>query len=685
MLSPFFVGNIDSVHTGNDISFFRQNKNHDHFFFNIQAKFNKGNIRKESNKNEGKGLGQEGNSIQRKCKTCEKEVKLQAKEDGKKDDEQVITKSNVDTSSQATGFSHSLNQEKGKGHPLPESTRSDMESSFGTDFSEVKIHSGAGATKMNQSINAQAFTHGQDIFFNEGKYNTNTSGGKHLLAHELTHVVQQKGSDTIQRAIDPELRVTGKYEGAAGDNDSVYFDYDSSAIDPAEESKITTLAAHTSRNYDMVGFSSEEGSDTGNQHRTNSRLNTVDRKFSQKGHTGNRDKKNQFRRGTNKLDYRRLRRVDIIPQGVPSSEPDCSASPTASCGTSFTDAYPLAILQVSLAYSAMNIAPLVPSMKARVDNAVAAMFGDASHYNTVKGHLGNLLGQIGDQPSTVRCHNSCDSSCQQADAYMDGTTGAGAVLTLCSPFYSSSRPGGNSETLIHEALHATPGLQTQDLAYGSERGITFLDSATALRNTDSYVRFIQELNNPGSVLGGGGGNRDVIDAAITGSELADMRRVMAYLEKWVIESTAEVSSLYDIIVEVIRNGTWAGVSFPYYQTTMSFLAPLFGLTVPTSVPTEIDQVSVAGIYDRLMRMDNLLWGTNIEIMKDPGPVHFASGPSQPLKVNDAFLTSGQHAMVYLLINKLVAANTAIGSGHKAKYVALIEAIRNHAGHSAPPP
>ena len=74
-----------------------------------------------------------------------------------------------------------------------------MNSSFGTDFSHVNIHTNTDAAQMNKELSAQAFTHGSDIYFNNGKYNTETSGGKQLLAHELTHVIQQKGDEKIQR------------------------------------------------------------------------------------------------------------------------------------------------------------------------------------------------------------------------------------------------------------------------------------------------------------------------------------------------------------------------------------------------------------------------------------------------------------------------------------------------------
>ncbi|SDL82617.1 eCIS core domain-containing protein [Kriegella aquimaris] len=90
-----------------------------------------------------------------------------------------------------------LNSSKGGGSPLPAATKSEMESGFGTDFSGVRVHNDSNASQMSQNLGAQAFTHGNDIYFNEGKYNPQSSSGKHLLAHELTHTVQQRCS--VQR------------------------------------------------------------------------------------------------------------------------------------------------------------------------------------------------------------------------------------------------------------------------------------------------------------------------------------------------------------------------------------------------------------------------------------------------------------------------------------------------------
>jgi dihydroxyacetone kinase-like predicted kinase len=83
-----------------------------------------------------------------------------------------------------------LKSSKGGGNKMDDATRNEMEMGFGADFSQVNIHIGSQAVQMNKELGAQAFTHGNDIYFNEGKYNPYSNEGKHLLAHELTHTIQ---------------------------------------------------------------------------------------------------------------------------------------------------------------------------------------------------------------------------------------------------------------------------------------------------------------------------------------------------------------------------------------------------------------------------------------------------------------------------------------------------------------
>lgn len=88
-------------------------------------------------------------------------------------------------------LSSDLKSTKGQGQPLDDGTKTEMEGAFGKDFSSVRVHTNSKSTQLNQQLNSKAFTNESDIYFNEGEYNTGTTDGKRLLAHELTHTVQQ--------------------------------------------------------------------------------------------------------------------------------------------------------------------------------------------------------------------------------------------------------------------------------------------------------------------------------------------------------------------------------------------------------------------------------------------------------------------------------------------------------------
>lgn len=86
------------------------------------------------------------------------------------------------------------------GRPLEEAPRRAMEAGFGQDFSGVRIHTGADAAQSAQALNALAYTVGSDVVFGDGRYAPDTGEGSRLLAHELTHVVQQSSGDlALQR------------------------------------------------------------------------------------------------------------------------------------------------------------------------------------------------------------------------------------------------------------------------------------------------------------------------------------------------------------------------------------------------------------------------------------------------------------------------------------------------------
>ncbi|WP_199335810.1 DUF4157 domain-containing protein [Nostoc sp. FACHB-110] len=85
------------------------------------------------------------------------------------------------------------------GQPLDAGVRAFMEPRFGHSFAGVRVHTDGASVQMNQELHAQAFTNGQHIYFNEGKYSPGSDSGKELLAHELTHTIQQTGGNELQR------------------------------------------------------------------------------------------------------------------------------------------------------------------------------------------------------------------------------------------------------------------------------------------------------------------------------------------------------------------------------------------------------------------------------------------------------------------------------------------------------
>jgi hypothetical protein len=80
---------------------------------------------------------------------------------------------------------------RGAGAPLPEPVRAEMEGHLGADLSAVRVHTDGAAATLNRAVQAEAFTTGTDVFFAPGRYDPSSQAGRGLLAHELTHVVQQ--------------------------------------------------------------------------------------------------------------------------------------------------------------------------------------------------------------------------------------------------------------------------------------------------------------------------------------------------------------------------------------------------------------------------------------------------------------------------------------------------------------
>lgn len=90
-----------------------------------------------------------------------------------------------------------IQAETGSGKPMEPQVRGQMESAFKQGFGDVRVHADASAHELATELGAKAFTSGKDVFFKEGSYAPEDAQGKELLAHELTHVLQQKGATRV--------------------------------------------------------------------------------------------------------------------------------------------------------------------------------------------------------------------------------------------------------------------------------------------------------------------------------------------------------------------------------------------------------------------------------------------------------------------------------------------------------
>jgi hypothetical protein len=164
-------------------------------------------------------------NLGRKCSACE-----MAKDKAEKEKLSSVSTKSSNISSQETidGFVNGINNfPHGAGSPLDTSTKKFMESSLGFNFKDVRVHFDDNAGRSARSINALAYTIGNNIVFDKERYQPNTNEGRRLLAHELVHTVQQSYRQLlIQRAPDDGEKATG-----GGDPLCDTFDFDAASHD----------------------------------------------------------------------------------------------------------------------------------------------------------------------------------------------------------------------------------------------------------------------------------------------------------------------------------------------------------------------------------------------------------------------------------------------------------------------
>lgn len=134
--------------------------------------------------------------------------------------------------SNGSGVSESSNGSLGSdGKPLPEGLRSEFEAGMGADFSDIRVHTGPEAARMSEQAGARAFTYGKDIYFNRGEYDEQSQEGRYIIAHELTHTIQQgaapsdesysKSPEQVQPIVDTIRRGVSRIGRVLGFSDAI--------------------------------------------------------------------------------------------------------------------------------------------------------------------------------------------------------------------------------------------------------------------------------------------------------------------------------------------------------------------------------------------------------------------------------------------------------------------------------
>src|SRR6266705_3194415 len=133
-------------------------------------------------------------SIQRRCSECEEELQREALAEEEEAPPIARKQENASSSHETSRTESLVSKLPGRGEPLPDSVRNFMEPRFGVDFSAVRVHTGPEAHRSTEEISALAYTAWNHIVFRAGQYDPLRESGKRLLAHELTHVLQQTRS-----------------------------------------------------------------------------------------------------------------------------------------------------------------------------------------------------------------------------------------------------------------------------------------------------------------------------------------------------------------------------------------------------------------------------------------------------------------------------------------------------------
>lgn len=603
---------------------------------------------------------------------------------------------------QAKGEGASLSgsaPEPGPGRALPQGSRGFFESRFGADFSDVHVHDGPKAQASAEALQARAYTSGSHLVFAKGEFAPGTPRGDKLIAHELTHVLQQRsGGPAIQRA-PADDEIVGRRSGLVKRDDLIYFERGSSAVHLDEKAKIPNIVSHTKPDIRIKGFRSRDEDAALAQARADS-LETEIKAHDKKAKTVTQSEASSFQ---DQYDYRRFRvasadkdtaasAASLCPAGSPKFDAPCALPPNAKVDVPAAFASASGDLDSTLtklkAYKA-DPAGNAPT-EAKIKKFFKAGFDIdrlIKDYARIKRQLDRVakkdIGKSKWKKPGFRCATQCNVDCSDATAVTRGV-GGGCRVTLCPSTWDGDKAAAIS-TIIHEVSHCTPriGLSrqgTDDVIYEREKAIPFLTTAESLRSADLFALFVHELihGGPDTILPN---LTDDVSALASGDQKMT-EELLARLAKWLQVSGDHLRSLYDEALRAKKVGWGASWGQRLYKEIYKEFGKDLGLTKPSRRTKEKDVHAIAAIADRVTLLDNLV--NDNEITATPGLVTKWSSKGKPpgmlpgLEVEvDVFWYGivGKEVAITILLNALLDASPHVSSAMAPKYLTLINWIR----------
>ena len=579
-------------------------------------------------------------SLQRKCAHCEEEERIMKKPLTPF----IQAKGNESGMEAPASVSKQIESSRGGGNRLDENTKTFMESRFGTDFSGVKIHTDNTAIQMSRNINAQAFTVGNDIYFNSGKYDPNSDGGKHLLAHELTHTIQQ--GNTVRRLPNPAFSIEGLEETRADEDNFVYFDLNNpdnsitpeASLDADERQKIVDFATNNTTGIQLFGFASEEGESASNTDLINLRLQAVRNVLSAVNYTQPINSQPLLSASNNQFNYRFWRTVEMRRIGETSARIQ-SPSAMANRGLEachiddrnniIIPARDEAINNLDTAITAINDFISNAAAHTDTDRALRAIFGSSSSRTAtqVRDRLQANKNFLSNMMSVLQCGTEHSIDCGDT---AEALTNPRSII-LCHPFLDSSRTlSGRANTLIHESSHGSR-FELHDRAYRSERVMSIINTLQALDNAESIAAFVETIIS-GAAVNVGPSAPDT--ATNCGAHEQMVRSAIAWAERW---------NTYAVF----------GLQQTYGNTgNTSFMTPHIGFYFGSTSKTVL-----AGILDRYTQMMNFF---------DAGPIDIECVDRHDPLYNTWKVAEWNNRTVKISIEQLNASH--LNSDDRVKYV-----------------